>query len=266
MSTSKPTTSNASAKKSNSHGRARWLSVAMLAAVVLVSGTVVADVVLQYELSTNVGAGANSPFTWAEGSNYGPANGIGVLPAPTCATGTITGANCYLLTATVDGVTGVPTYAVNAYEFNLATNAEPSTLGSVQITSPTPGTQGGTAVNCAFAFISDANVGVAGTANAYTFSVTTPAGVNNCVASEVTDGAPAANAGCAGTGAGSTVGYTIVNLISDAQTGSTVWNCNIVTAGNAVGNTALSVSYFVWAPAAASTLTAANIYVSPIVT
>jgi hypothetical protein len=154
----------------------------------------------------------------------------------------------------------VPTLALNAFNFNLQSVANAWKLGSAQITDSGAGSQGGTPVSCAYAFISDAQVVVPGVTPGFMISVSA-----GCVVTITVAGIPTVNAAC---NAGGTTGVTAVNLASGVITsyGSTgavgTWTCGPTVVAGAPPLTALDVSYYVSA-ATGATLTGSTIYVSP---
>ena len=91
----------------------RWLTALITVGVVLVSGTVVADVVLAYTANTSVGANAAGPFQFANGGNYASANAIGVVANVYPGAGT-TGPT---VTTTLHGIQSVPVQIYNVTVF-----------------------------------------------------------------------------------------------------------------------------------------------------
>ncbi|MCL4324000.1 MAG: hypothetical protein M1144_00830 [Candidatus Thermoplasmatota archaeon] len=240
-----------SSKGGAKRGRVKWLSVLMGVGILLITGTVVADVVLTYALNNTVGSTNTSPFEWEQGPNYGAANSLSLLTT-TCNTATGTGlgasaTNCYQLSNSVSGVSFVPTTLINVESFVwMATSASVATDVSSTYLSLVAGTGTLAAGACAYAFISNGAL----TTTSFTYSAATPC--------SVTVAAPtAAYAACGATTAG---GVTIVNLAANSVSGT--YSCPI-SAGTAAG-TVLDVSYFIYIPGSAVTGVAlSSILVTP---
>jgi hypothetical protein len=132
------------------HKRIRWLPLLVGAAIVLVSGSVVADVVLTYVANTGVGANATSPFEWADGANYGTANGLGLATTAFSPSST----DAAQMSTTISGVQLVNVELVDVNTFQLAatltspTTAAFGTIGTFNVPTGAPG-----GVACAYAFI-----------------------------------------------------------------------------------------------------------------
>ncbi len=230
--------------KEPKRGRVKWLSVLLGLGVVLVSGTVVADVVLSYTLSNSASSTTSSPFSWQEGANYGTASALSFI-ADTCNPSAVGAAStsCFSLSATVTGPEYVPTSLINMYVFQwLAPSATISAAipaGAIQAS----GTGSLPAGSCAFAFVSNGALGL----GSFTYTAGSPC--------SVTVAAPAtAYAGCGAVAAGTET----VNLLTAAVSGSAT--CTIA-AGTAAGP-ALDVSYYVYIPGVATGAALSSIIVS----
>jgi hypothetical protein len=211
--------------------------------MVLVAGTVVADVVLTYNVFNNTGANANSPFYFANGGNYATANALGLITAAYTAP-----AN--QVTTTLSGVEYVNAeiYDVIQFETTVATaTTEHITAASlVTIIGANPA-----GVVCAYAFVSDAvptpgTVAVAGE----------PAG---CAAVTPTLGAlaPACNGG------GSATGVATISLLTGAVVVGTPGTCNM-NAGVGANTIAEYISFAIYVNAAVTAGTALNTFGIPV--
>ena len=223
-------------------------------AIVMVSGTVLADVVLTYSVANNLNTGATSPFTFAEGSNYVTANGLGMLPAPSCSPGAI-GSDCYQLDTTVVGVQYVPTEILNGYSFEeTAATTAAWTVGSTSIATVAPNPVP-TNVVCAFAFISDETL-APGDVTVSTTSTT-------CGTPSLSLTGATLDAAC---GTGSTGGISAIDLTTGTVVTSTgAWTCSIASGSGAASTAVLTISYFIYSTTAPSATAAAgaSIQISP---
>jgi hypothetical protein len=229
--------------RKRSHGRSRWPTFLMLAAMILVAGTVVADVVLTYNVFNNTGANAASPFDFVNGGNYGTAHALGLIT-------TAYTAPANQVTTSLSGVEYVTAEIYDVIEFDTAV----ATATTYHITSASLVTIIGAnpaGVVCAYAFLSDAapsagTVAVAGE----------PAG---CGAVTPTLGARAA----ACTGATWVAGVATINLLTGGTVANSPGTCNIAT-GVGAGTIAEYVSYAVYVNGAVAAGTALNTFGIPI--
>lgn len=251
--------------RNGKHKPVRWFSMLLGIAVLAVSGTVLADVVLSYALTSNIGASGSSPFTWNEGTNYPTASTLNIVAATSCSAGLPglpnSASTCYSLTTSVNGVASVTTLALNVYEFDYITAGDAWTLSNLGMTFAAA-TQGATPVGCAFAVISDGAVSIAGAANPptpasyYQPTLSETGGGEGaggtCTAAVTTVGAgPVRNSAC---DTGTTVGYAIVDLLKGTSSGPG-FSCTILKT-TPVGTT-LTVSYMVYAVTGATATGAA---------
>ncbi|MCI4369146.1 MAG: hypothetical protein L3K09_06260 [Thermoplasmata archaeon] len=189
----------------------RWLSIVVTLGIVLVSGSVLADVVLAYTANNGVGTNAADPFVFQQGANYATANSLGIITSAFTGGGS-SGAQ---VTTTVSGVASVGVTALDSVEFATAIKLPAAAvIGNVYVITPTAFAPAN--VVCAYAFISTAspsagNVAVAGA----------PAG---CQAT--TPALGALSAGCA---AGSAAVAT-VNLLTGAVIGTIAGACTVASA------------------------------------
>ncbi len=234
------------AHKERVRRQVKWLPILLGLGVILATGTVVADVVLSYTLSNSASSTTSSPFSWQQGPNYATASGLSFI-TDTCNPSAVGAAStsCFSLSASVTSPEYVPTTLINMYTFQWlapsATIAAAIPAGAVQAS--------GTGVlppgSCAYAFISNGDLGL----TSFTYTAGSP-----CT---ITAAAPtAAFAACGGalaTGATETI-----NLLTAAVTGST--SCTIA-AGTAAGG-ALEVSYYVYIPGVATSAALSSVIVS----
>ena len=230
-------------------GGTRWVSLLLGVGIVLVTGTVLADVVLTYTLDNTVGGATTSPFNWEESTNYNTANTFGLINTGTCTPGAIsTGANtCYSLTSAVKGVEDVPTVLLNVVDL-YSQGTIPASYSAVLGISVGTAAVAGLANGCAYAIISNyqmlpGDIVVPSYASPCTITVTPNGGVANNV--------------CGILGAGDAVDE--INLV--APTSGTAPGC---TVPSATAGASLFVSYYLFVPSAdASTVTGnADIYVT----
>lgn len=228
------------------HGRkpVRWLTVLVSLGVVLVSGTVVADVILAYTANNSIGPNISSPFLFQKGGNYASANSLGV------ATDAFPGGGSsgVTVTTTLAGIQSVPVGLLDVNEFAVGASATAAaaTISTPYVPSPSTVTIAG--VVCAYAYITNGNPAFGTTA------VTgAPAG---CGATMPTVSSVSAGCGTVAT----TV--TVVNLMTGAISGSLA--C-AVAASTAAGSTLLYVSYWVSTNAAVAGTTSVNAFVIPVV-
>jgi hypothetical protein len=220
----------------------RWLTILVGCGVLLVSGTVIADVVLAYTDNNSVGTNTTSPFQFVQGSNYASANGMGFVTNAYPA-----GTSGPTVTTTINGVSSVPVLLFDVTEFAtgkvLTTSAH---VSNVNVPAPSVLTPAG--VVCAYAFISTAapSLGTTGVTGA-------PAG---CSATMPALGS--LSAGCTG-GTASTV---VVNLLTGVITGTIAGSCTVPTA-TVSGVTVLYISYAITVNAAV-TATTLNAFTVPI--
>ena len=221
----------------------RWLTLLAGLGVILVSGTVVADVVLAYTVNNGVGANTTSPFTFQAGGNYAAANGMG-FATNAYAGG---GSSGVLVTTTINGVQNVPVELFNVTEFATArAMTRTGTIGNVNVPAPSALTPAG--VVCAYAFVSTAapSFGGAGVAGA-------PAGCSATL--------PALGVVAPGCSAGSAAVAT-VNLLTGAITGTIAGACTVAS-GTAAGIVALYISYAITTNATV-TATTLNSFTVPV--
>jgi hypothetical protein len=228
---------------------ARWLSFLVLFGVVLVSGTVVADVVLVFTVSHNLGVNATSPFQFQGGANYATANALGFVTNTYPGVATTTGVT---VTTTIKGVVSVPVQLYDVTEFAtsvlLPAKATYSNVNVPAATALTPAN-----VVCAYAFVSTAlpSFGPTGVAGA-------PAGCSATM--------PALGAVSTGCGATATAQTAVVNLLTGAVTGTSIGTANsgCTTALNTAASTVvLYVSYAITTSGAVSA-TALNAFTIPV--
>jgi hypothetical protein len=214
----------------------RWLSILAVLGVLMMSGVVVANVVLSYTDNTGLGANAASPFVFQNGGNYAAANGLGIT-TNTYATGT-TGPT---VTTTISGINGVPVEAYDITEFataaTLGANGTINTPLVVGATTYTPAN-----VVCAYAFVSTAKPTLGTTAVSGA-----PAG---CAATTPTLGT--VSTGC---GATATAAVATVNLLTGAVSGSLSSSGCVVAKGTHSGVLVLYVSYAITSSGAVTATT-----------
>ncbi len=224
-----------STPKAGKHKRIRWLPLLLGVAVVLVSGSVVADVVLTYVANTGVAANATSPFAWAEGSNYATAAGFGF--ATTSFGGGTSGPS---MTTTLAGVEYVNVELVNINTFILANtlpSGDTATLGGI-LTSGAPTTVGG--VVCAYAFITGYVPSTSGSPVSGA-----PAGCGAFVPGST----GTLGAGCTGTP------YAVVNLLTGSIGTDTIGGACSLTSSTSASATILYVSFAIYTDGTVSTTT-----------
>jgi hypothetical protein len=220
---------------------ARWLSFLVLFGVVLVSGTVVADVVLVFTVNHNLAANATSPFQFQGGANYATAHALGFVSNSYPGVATTTGVT---VTTTISGVASVPVELFDVTEF--ATSVilpAKATYSNVNVPAPSALTPAN--VVCAYAFISTALP---------TFGPTGVAGAAaGCSATMPTLGA--VSSGC---GASATAQTAVVNLLTGAITGTSIGTANsgcTTALSTAASTTVLYVSYAITTTGAVSATT-----------
>jgi hypothetical protein len=204
----------------------RWLSVLAILGVLMVSGTVLADVVLSFTASNGVGANAATPFVFQNGGNYAAANGLGVATNSYSS-----GTSGPTVSTTINGINGVLVAEFDVTEFATATTlgatGTPSNVVVPSATSLTP-----TNVVCAYAFISTAKPSLGTTA------VTgAPSGCSATV--------PALGTVSAGCGGSATAQVATVNLLTGGISGSIAGAGCSVAKGTVSGVIVLYVSYTV---------------------
>ena len=216
-----------STPKAGKHKRIRWLPLLLGVAVVLVSGSVVADVVLTYVANTGVAANATSPFAWAEGSNYATAAGFGFATTSFPGGGTFGPS----MTTTLAGVEDVNVELVNINTFTLAStlpSGDTAVLGGM-LTSGAPTTVAN--VVCAYAIITAYVPATSGT------SVSgAPAGCGAFVPTST----GTVGAGCTGTP------YAVVNLLTGAIGTDTIGGACSLTSSTSAPATILYVSFAIY--------------------
>jgi hypothetical protein len=221
----------------------------VLFGVILVSGTVVADVVLVFTVDHTLGANASSPFQFQGGANYAAANALGFVSNSYPGVATTTGVT---VTTTISGVASVPVELFDMTEF--ATSVKlPAKATFANVNVPAATTLTPSNVVCAYAFVSTAlpSFGTGAIAGA-------PAG---CSATLPTLGA--VSAGC---GASATAQTAVVNLLTGVVTGTSIGtpNSGCTTALNtAAGTTVLYVSYAITTTGAVTT-TSLNSFTIPV--
>ncbi len=216
--------------KAGKHKRIRWLPLLLGVAVVLVSGSVVADVVLTYVANTGVGASAASPFQWGQGNNYATANTLG-LATTTFPGGT--GTTGPAMTTVVSGISNVNVELVNVNTFGLAITLSGSTsvaFGGLIATGPASVTSVPSELVCAYAIITDY---VPGTTGIYAGG--TPAGCDVFIPS----------VGPLGEGCGSST-YAVVNLMTGAIGGPNGFAASCGLPGGSPSGTSLYVSFAIY--------------------
>jgi hypothetical protein len=221
----------------------RWLTLLVSLGVVLVSGTVVADVILAYTANNSIGPNISSPFIFQKGGNYASANSLGV--ATDAFPGA--GANGVTVTTTLAGIQSVPVGLLDVNEFAVGASATPaaSTIHTPYV--PAPSVVAIAGVVCAYAFISN------GAPTFGTTSVTgAPAGCGAVL--------PTVSSVSAGCGVVATA-VTVVNLMSGTVSGAL--SCTVASA-TAASTTLLYVSYWVSTNAAVSGTTSVNAFVIPV--
>ena len=219
-----------STPKAGKHKRIRWLPLLLGVAVVLVSGSVVADVVLTYVANTGVGTNIASPFEWADGGNYATAAGLSF--ATTTFTGSTTSGPS--MTTTLAGAQNVNVELVNINVFDLSSALTAGTTGVLGgvITGAGPGTVGG--VVCAYAIITDYVPGTTGT-----LIGSAPAGCGAFIP---------AYTGTYGTGC-TTSGIAVVNLLTGGIVTNTIGGACSVSSSTSAPATILYVSYGIYTDA-----------------
>ena len=219
----------------------RWLTALVVLGVIVVSGTVVADVVLAYTANNSVGPNGTSQFQFTDGSNAAAAKSAGV--ATNAYPGG--GSSGVTVTTTIDGIALIPVEALQVTLFQTAVlTTNTAAIGNVLVPSASSITV--TNVVCAYAFVSDA---------VQTYG-TTLAGSAACGATIPTLGA--LSAGCS-TG---TSGQAIVNLLTGAVTGTT-WTCS-VPSGTAASTSVLYVSYAITTSGPVAGTTVLNSFSIPV--
>ena len=223
----------------------RWLSVLVGLGIILVSGTVVADVVLAYTANNSVGANAASPFMFQGGSNYAAANALGFVTNVYAGAG-LTGP---MVTSTISGVQSVPVELFDVTEFATA-KIVPRTGTVANVNVPNPSLLAVAGVVCAYAFVSTAVPSFGGAAVAGA-----PAGCSATL--------PSLGAVASGCGVGGTAAVATVNLLTGAVSGSIAGSCTVAS-GTAANTLVLYVSYAITtnAAVAATTLNAFTVPVT----
>ncbi len=134
------------------HKPIRWLSALVVLGVVLVSGTILADVVLVYSANSQVGNTIAGPYQFQNGANYAVANGIGIASTTYAGGGATNGPS---VTTTVNGIQTVGVAVLDVVEFTtVGAVANPASIGNLVVPTPTPIAVGG--LLCAYAFVSNA--------------------------------------------------------------------------------------------------------------
>ncbi len=228
-----------STPKAGKHKRIRWLPLLLGVAVVLVSGSVVADVVLTYVANTGVGANAASPFEWGEGSNYATASSFSL--ATTSFPGG--GNSGPTMTTKLAGIQDVNVELVDINVFNLASTlptGDTAALGSI-LSSGAPGSVAN--VVCAYAIITDYVPTTSGTA------VTgAPAGCGAFVP---------ANSGTLGAGC-TTSAFAVVNLVTGTIGTNAIGGACSITSSVSGPATILYVSFAIYTDGAVTPTTTAS--------
>jgi hypothetical protein len=228
---------------------ARWLSFLVLFGVILVSGSVVADVVLVFTVNHNLGANASSPFQFQGGANYVAANALGFVSNSYPGIATTTGVT---VTTTISGVASVPVELFDVTEFVTSVKL-PAKATYSNINVPSASTLTPANVVCAYAFVSTAVPSFGPTAVAGS-----PVG---CSATMPTLGA--VSTGC---GVGATAQTAVVNLLTGAVTGTSIGTANsgCTTVLNTVAlTTVLYISYAITTTGAVSA-TSLNAFTVPV--
>jgi hypothetical protein len=208
------------------HQPVRWLSFLAILGVLLVSGTVMADVVLSFTASNGVGVNAASPFVFQNGANYNAAHNLSVAT-----NAYTTGSSGPTVTTTISGINGVLVAESDVTEFATATTlGATGTLSNVVV--PSAATLTPANVVCAYAFVSTAkpSLGTTGVTGA-------PAG---CTATLPSLGT--VSPGCGGT---ATAQVATVNLLTGGLSGSIGTAGCSVAKGTTSGVIVLYVSYSV---------------------
>jgi hypothetical protein len=123
-----------SSKGGAKRGRVKWLSVLMGVGILLITGTVVADVVLTYVVNNQLGSTGTSPFVFVEGSNYALASSYG-LATSTFFGGTGAGGGSSVSTS-ISGLNQVNVELINVTTFaqNLSIGATATAaIGGIQL-------------------------------------------------------------------------------------------------------------------------------------
>jgi hypothetical protein len=188
-------------------GKHRWVTIIVAAGIaILLVGTVMATVVLTYNINNNSAVNVNSHYDFVSGGNYATAHTLGII------TNTIS-APANQISTTLAGIqfANVEVYDVIEFDVSLATTTT-SHVTAVSVVNAAAVAPAG--VVCAYAFVSDA-VPTAGTAAV----AGEPAG---CLAVTPTLGAIAS----ACTVAGSATGVATINLLAGTVAG-TPGTCNV---------------------------------------
>lgn len=232
------------------HRQVRWFSLLIAVGILGVSGTVIADVVLTYAVSSGIGTTATSPFSWQQGANYAAGSGMSLLPASTCNPNPLSSSSsgCFILTQNVNGIQYVPTTLVNALNFQwLATTTRATDVGASELSVAFTGTL--PAGSCAYAFISN----FAMSPSDFAYNNGAPCSVT---ASPV--GGPTPYATCAA----ATAQVETVNM----ATGTTSGTVDCTIAASTAAGTALTISYFVYVPSTTAPTLSTTFYFSPVFT
>lgn len=136
-------------------GQTRWFSVLLGVAIVMVTGTVLADVVLTYVVNNNVKTTGNSPFVFKDGANAPTAYQYGLMDSfyyggPQ----SVSGANGYgsSVSTGIAGLNRVNVEMLDVTEFaqNLSLSTYTATIGAVSVFGTAAPPAG---LVCAYAFV-----------------------------------------------------------------------------------------------------------------
>lgn len=234
MSSGPPTTIGTPGPTNALHGRRRmdrrspFLTILVSVAVLLMVGTVAADIVLTYSIANNTAANAANHYEFVNGGNYVNAHDYGLI-TNTAGTNDISTA--------LSGITDVNVEIYDVVEFD--TDGGAPTTSHVDAASVITTTVGALAnVVCAYAFVSDA-VPTAGT-------VGVTGATGGCGAVVPTIGAIAA----ACTAAGSATGVETINILTGVIVSGTPGTCNM-PAGPGAGEIIEYISYAIYVTGAA---------------
>jgi hypothetical protein len=241
--TDEPTKTKVRARPPSRRKPVRWLTMLVGVGVILVSGTVVADVILAYTANDSIGPNIASPFLFQKGGNYASASSLGVATDAFPAAGN----SGVTVTTTLAGIQSVPVGLLDINEFAVGASATPASATVKTPYVPSPSAVAIAGVVCAYAFISNGApaFGVAAVAGA-------PAG---CGATMPTVASVSAGCGVVATA------VTVVNLMSGVVAGAL--SCAVASA-TAASSVLLYVSYWITTNGAVTGTTSVNSFVIPI--
>ncbi len=244
------------------HRPVRWFSLLMGVAVLAVTGSVVADVIITFELSTSVTNTLTGPFAWDQGSNYGAAAALGVLTS-TCASGTLgtlgAPAGCFHLSTVVNGYLSEGVTVLNGYSFDEYAAGGSFTIDSTALAMTSLVFTG--PLTCALMIVSDAPVARGpGGSGSYDFSVNP----TNCAVTftPAVGVETALNSGCPAA-SGSTPGIIAFDM-TGVLAPQTLDTLKCVTPATGAAAPTLDISFVIYTGGTTvATTTAANLLVSP---